>query len=62
MQIMKLELNNFKGYEGKRTFTFPKLGILLGKNGTGKTSVMDAIRYALTGDKGDGAIINNNYL
>lgn len=60
MQIMKLELNNFKGYEGKRTFTFPKLGILLGKNGTGKTSVMDAIRYALTGDKGDGDIINKN--
>lgn len=60
MIVEKLELCNFMGYEGSHSITFPKAGILLGKNGTGKTTVLNAVRYALTGDKPQGDIINSN--
>lgn len=57
MKIRKIEMNNFCGYHGDYTVNFPEVGILMGANGTGKTSVLNAIRFALTGDKPDGDMI-----
>lgn len=60
MIINKLEMTNFCGYKGSFVIDFPKTGILMGHNGIGKTSVLNAVRYALTGDKPDGDIVNKD--
>lgn len=49
MQIGKITINNFKGIDNKE-FTPDKINLFIGKNGAGKTSYMEAVRYALTGE------------
>ncbi|BBK37807.1 hypothetical protein STAQ_28850 [Allostella sp. ATCC 35155] len=49
MRITRLEVTNFKGFE-QRAFRFhPEFNLLVGVNGTGKTSILDALAIALGG-------------
>lgn len=57
MKINKLQTLDFMGLPGKRAWTFDKVTAFCGPNGTGKTSVINALRYALTGDEPDGDLI-----
>lgn len=43
MKITKLELNNFRNYKKKIFDNFSNLNIIIGKNGIGKTSIIEAI-------------------
>ncbi len=43
MNITKIELNNFRNYEKKIFDNFSNLNIIIGKNGIGKTSIIEAI-------------------
>ncbi|MGN0242201.1 MAG: AAA family ATPase [Candidatus Weimeria sp.] len=60
MKIIRLKMIDFCGLKDENTVTFPEAGILMGANGTGKTTVLNAIRYALTGNKPDGDIVNKD--
>ena len=62
MIIKKIEISNFAGIKGSVTFNMPHIMALCGKNGMGKTTVLNAIRFALTGEEPDGDIINANSL
>jgi predicted ATP-binding protein involved in virulence len=47
MKINKIEIQNFKGFENN-TFSFnPNMTVLIGDNGTGKTSILDALSFVL---------------
>ncbi|WP_434401611.1 SMC family ATPase [Planococcus sp. 11815] len=49
MEIKKLEICNFKNYQGRVTFDLTKpITILYGDNGYGKSSFFDAIEWCLT--------------
>ncbi len=43
MNITKLELQNFRNYKKKNFSNFSNLNIIIGKNGIGKTSIIEAI-------------------
>ena len=59
MKIEKVQLLNFQGLDGKRALKFPdKIDAMILPNGSGKTSLLNAIRYALTGAKPDGTLIS----
>lgn len=49
MKITELKLKNFGVYEEK-LFRFSKFSVLLDKNGTGKSTVLRALNFALDGD------------
>lgn len=59
MKIKKLEVENFMGYYGVNTFEMGNINVLCSQNGTGKTSFLEALRYALTGAEPDREIISN---
>ncbi len=48
MRIQKLDIKNFRGFE-ELTIEFPKQGpvVFIGGNGSGKSSVLDLVNYAL---------------
>lgn len=51
MRITKLQTENFQGLTGRRQIVFPdKITVFAAPNGSGKTSIIDAIRFGLTGD------------
>ena len=58
MKIKEIRLENFGCYGGARSFSLPKLSALVGKNGTGKTTLLNAIRFCLTGAEPDSDIIS----
>src|SRR3989338_1992927 len=63
MKIKKLSLKNIRSYE-KQDFIFPEGSLLLaGDIGSGKTSILQAIEYALFGlqpwQKGSALLRNN---
>lgn len=58
MKIQKITLVNFMGINGSLELELPQIAALIGKNGMGKTTIMNAIRYALTGAEPEGDIIN----
>lgn len=60
MKIKKLEVENFMGLVGNYEVKLPQIGCLIGPNGIGKTSLITAIRYGLTGEKPEGDIINKS--
>ena len=43
MNITKVELVNFRNYKSKNFSNFSNLNIIIGKNGIGKTSIIEAI-------------------
>ncbi|MGH8010423.1 MAG: AAA family ATPase, partial [Candidatus Binatia bacterium] len=48
--IERVEMVNWRAYE-RRTFEFaPGITFIMGANGSGKTSILEAIAYALTGE------------
>lgn len=54
MRINKLTIENFRSYEQRTEFTFKgksDINIILGQNGTGKTSFLSAIKYVLFGPR-----------
>jgi DNA repair exonuclease SbcCD ATPase subunit len=59
MRIKKLIIKNFRGVEGTRVYELPHIGVLCGPNGMGKSTVLEALRYAVTGVLPEGAINKN---
>ena len=59
MKIKEIRLVNFGCFGGAHAFSLPRLSALIGKNGTGKTTILNAIRFCLTGAEPDGDIISN---
>lgn len=49
MKINEIKTKNFKGAPDKE-YEFKKINFLIGENGKGKTSLMEALRYLLTGN------------
>lgn len=54
MRLKQLTINNFGIYKDKNTFSFPysndkKVSIVIGKNGAGKTTFLNAIKICLFG-------------
>lgn len=51
IKLSSLILENFGPYKGQQTIDFPKEGVVIvyGENMRGKTSLLNAIRYALFG-------------
>jgi predicted ATP-binding protein involved in virulence len=47
MKIHKLRIQNFKGFEDKEFIFDPQFNVLIGDNGTGKTSILKAIAFIL---------------
>lgn len=45
MQLNSLQLINFRNYAEARVSFSPKINVLVGKNGSGKTNLLDAIYY-----------------
>lgn len=58
MRVTKMVVDNFKGLTHAEYDLTDKITIMLAKNGSGKTSFIDALRYGLTGAKPDGEMIN----
>lgn len=56
MKIEEYQITNFKGVRNAST-QVTKFTTLVGKNGVGKTSTLEAIRFALTGVTPDGAVV-----
>lgn len=54
MKLQNVKIRNFKGIE-ELEFNPEKLNVLVAKNGKGKTSTIEAIRYLLTGEYPDKA-------
>lgn len=54
MKINKLTIDNFRSYQDLTAFVFAgeeNLNIILGQNGSGKTSFLSAIKYAIFGPR-----------
>lgn len=49
MKITKLSIENFKKFKNKFEFDFSSQNFLVGENNTGKTSIIDAVNYLLSG-------------
>jgi predicted ATP-binding protein involved in virulence len=47
MNIKTIEIQNFKGFEYKEFSFNPNMTVLIGDNGTGKTSILDALSFVL---------------
>jgi predicted ATP-binding protein involved in virulence len=47
MKIQHVEVRNFKGFEHKKFMLHPHFNLIVGRNGTGKTSALDAIAVAI---------------
>jgi len=60
MKIEKLSIQNFKKFRDCSHFTFNEQNFLVGENNTGKTSVIEAIDYLLSGPKKDKKYKNLN--
>ena len=63
MNITKIELINFRNYKKKIYDKFSNLNIIIGKNGVGKTSIIEAIYLGSLAKSfktnSDDTIINN---
>ena len=60
MKIEHLKIIDYQGLGGQRQYNFPeKLVVLAAPNGTGKTSIINAIRYGITGDAQPGIMITD---
>ena len=53
MRIDKLEIQNFKNYESVDVSFAPGINLFVGSNGSGKTSILEALNVALGGFFGE---------
>lgn len=60
MKINSIKTRNFMGLKGVYTIDMPHIAALIGKNGIGKSTILTAIRYALTGEDPSGDIIHKD--
>jgi recombinational DNA repair ATPase RecF len=51
MHLTELRITNFQGIEQRNILFQPPTGFLVGPNGCGKSTVLEAIRLLLIGDK-----------
>lgn len=58
--IRSVKISNWKGYEKLKLSFGEGINFLVGPNGIGKTSVLDAISFALLGDLGASPIYKNH--
>ncbi len=58
MKISRLSLKNFCGIK-ELSMSMPQIVALCGKNGMGKTTLLNGLRFALTGAEPEGDIIRN---
>lgn len=56
MKLKEIEIANFKSYDNFHFAPTKKIVALTGKNGKGKSTLLEAIRYSLTGDLPNDAI------
>ena len=49
LRILSLTVKGFKGFSEEMSFTFKDLNTIIGHNGQGKSSIADAIAFAITG-------------
>ncbi|MEM3884110.1 MAG: AAA family ATPase [Nitrososphaerota archaeon] len=56
--ILRVFLNNFTSHKNTVLELGPGLHVFVGRNGSGKTSVIDGITYALFGKHGRGSNAN----
>lgn len=49
MKIKEISLTNFKNFIGKHTFSFDKMTLIAGINGTGKSTIIEALIFAIWG-------------
>ena len=47
MRLNKIEIKNFKCFENESIALHPELNVLMGNNGTGKTSLLEAFRILI---------------
>ncbi len=47
MKIKSIHITNFKGIENREIFFNPQMTVLIGDNGTGKSSILDAVSISL---------------
>lgn len=47
MRVDRLQVKSFKGFDSKEFQFHPEFNLIIGKNGTGKTSVLDALSVAV---------------
>ncbi len=48
-RVLSLSVKGFKGFAEETAFTFGEMNTITGHNGQGKTSIADAIAFAITG-------------
>lgn len=58
-EISKIIICNFKGLEGEREYKLNKIVALCEPVGSGKTSIIEAIRWALTNELSNGKVVND---
>lgn len=49
LRVTRLTISGFKGYADSRTFQFGNMNVISGHMGVGKSSIADAIAFAITG-------------
>lgn len=55
MKVKRVDISNYRGVENV-TIEPHKRNLYIGKNGSGKTSILDAIRFGITGDSSSNPI------
>lgn len=60
MKITKLVVNNFKGIENLEYCPSKNITFVTGMNGSGKSSLLGAVKYAVTGEVPKGEILKSN--
>ncbi|EJW03150.1 hypothetical protein EDEG_02455 [Edhazardia aedis USNM 41457] len=48
--ILSLKLNSIRSYKNPQELKFSNVTLIVGQNGSGKTSIIESLRYVLTGD------------
>ena len=48
-RVTRLTISGFKGYADQKTFQFGGMNVISGHMGVGKSSIADAIAFAITG-------------
>ena len=58
--IKKINISNWMGLKGDYEYPLERITALLAPNGSGKTSFLMAVRFALTGERPAGDMINSD--